>query len=328
VIVVSGATGFIGSHLVARLLRNGHDVVGVSRYDLREESRFLLQDVGGQHFLRTDHTDDRYLDTVIQDYRPSAIIHLDANVNPPGLQRKPLRAVEENFLTTVRWLEASVRHTVPRVIVASSVGVLPSVQYEPIDESHPLVLSNEGPGSGFYGASKGACELFVLSYRTAYGLEFSAVRCSAVFGFGMQWPIGIKPVIDALARDQPLSLPGGGPPRDYTPVDYIAEIFEAAALVPEPPPGILYGATGRAPVTVTQLNEIITSSFPASDITITDENTDPDGVESLYRGTIDMGSTRTALGISQEPPSLATSLVEAVSSHRDFLTWRACSDHG
>lgn len=322
-IVVSGATGFIGSHLVARLRRNGHEVLGVSRYDPREESRFLLQDVGEVGFLRTDHADDLYLDTVIQDYQPSVIIHLDAHVNPPGLQREPLRAVEENFLTTVRWLEASVRHNVPRVIVASSVGVLPSVQYEPIDESHPLVLANEGPGSGFYGASKGACELFGLSYRSAYGVEFSAVRCSAVFGFGMQWPIGIKPVIDAIASNQPVFLPSAGPPRDYTPVDYIAEIFEAAALAPEPPPGIVYGATGRAPVTVAQLNETIMGTFPASDITITDENTDPDGVESLYRGTIDMGPTRTALGMSEEPPSLAASLEEAVSSHRDFLTWRA-----
>lgn len=106
-------------------------------------------------------------------------------------------------------------------------------------------------------------------------------------------------------------------------MDYIAEIFETAALAPEPPPGIVYGATGRAPVTVAQLNETIISPFPASDTAITDENTDPDGVESLYRGTIDMCPTRTLLGISEEPPLGGGPLEEAVSSHRDFPTWRA-----
>lgn len=121
-IVVSGATGFSGSHLVARLRRNGHEVLGVSRYDPREESRFLLQGVGEVGFLRTDHEDDLDQDTVLQGYRPSVSIYLDAHVNPPELQREPLRAVEENVLTTGRWLQTSVGHNVPRVIVASLVG--------------------------------------------------------------------------------------------------------------------------------------------------------------------------------------------------------------
>ncbi len=320
-ILVTGATGFIGSHLVARLGHDGNQVLGVSRYEPRDETRFLLRDCEGVNFLRINGGDDELIDSVVEEYSPHAIIHLDANVNPPRLQHEPHKAVQENFLTTFQWLAASVRHNVKRFILASSVGVLPRIQYEPLDASHPLLLENEGPGSGFYGASKAACELFGLSFRTGHGLEFSAIRCSAVFGFGMQWPIGIKPVLDAIVDGEPAFLSRCGPPRDYTPVDYITEIFQAAALLPEAPPGILYGATGHELVTPTELNETMMKTFPSSTITITEENADPEGIESLYRGVIDMRPTKEALGVGSAT-TLSESLSHAVSLQREFVKWR------
>jgi len=327
VIIVTGATGFIGSHIVARLRLHGHDVLGVSRYDMRDETRFLLRDSGDIPLRRIGRADEKFINQVVAEYRPSAVIHLDANVNPPGLERDPERAVTENFLTTLRWLQACVTYGVPRFILASSIGVLPRVQYEPIDESHPLVLAQEGPGSSFYGASKAACELFGLSFRKSFGLEFSAIRCSAVFGFGMQWPIGIKPAIEAIARGEAFSVPGFGPPRDYTPVDYVVDIFEAATVAATVPPGILYAATGRELVSVSDLNETLIEAFPQAAITVTDESTDPDGIESLYRGVIDMTGTQASLGLGTVNASLGESLQEAVATHRDFLNWKESAKH-
>jgi len=323
VILVTGATGFIGSHLVAALRLAGHDVLGVSRYDPRDETRFLVRDAGEVAFVRMDPDDEDYADRLLAEYRPRVVVHLDANVNPPGLEREPERAVAENFLATFRWMQACVRHGVPRFLLASSIGVLPRVQYEPIDEAHPLVLANEGPGSSFYGASKGACELFGMSFRKSSGLEFSAIRCSAVYGFGMQWPIGIKPAIEAIAAGSPLTVPGYGPPRDYTSVDYVVEIFLAAALADPAPAGILYAATGRELVTVAQLNDTLRAEFPDASITVTDENTDPAGIESLYRGVIDMAPTRHALGLSTPSQTLAQSLRSAVETQRAYTAWLA-----
>jgi nucleoside-diphosphate-sugar epimerase len=325
VILVTGATGFIGSHLVARLASQGHQVLGVGRYEPRAETRFLLRDIDGVEFLLMGRDDSEFVTQVITHYQPSAIIHLDANVNVPGLNEEPEKAVQDNFLSTFSWMDTSVRHGVSRFILASSIGVLPRVQYEPIDESHPIILANEGPGSRFYGASKAACELFGLSFKASSGLQFCAIRCSAVFGFGMQWPIGIKPAVEAIARGEKVSIPGFGPPRDYTPVDYVVDIFEAAATMRDTPPGVLYGATGRPLVSVPDLNQTLLETFPDAEIDVTDDNTDPEGVESLYRGVIDMQPTRRALNLGPPADSLRESLVRDVAQHRAFLEWQESS---
>lgn len=324
-IVVTGATGFIGSHLVAQLRSHGHDVLGVSRYRPRDETLFLQRDLGDIELLIPEKIDLEAIGRIIETYSPSVVIHLDANVNPPGLERDPGKAVRDNFLHAFDWMNACAETGVKRFILASSIGVLPKIQYEPIDAAHPLVLEAEGPGSSFYGASKAAAELFGLSFSKSTDLEFSAIRCSAVYGFGMQWPIGIKPALEAIASGEKVLMPAFGPPRDYTPVSYVADIFEAAALSPAPAPGILYAATGRPLVSVSELNETLSAEFPEADIIVTPEDTDPQGIESLYRGVISMDSTLRALGVPPLEGSLGEHLHSAVSLHRSFLEWSAGS---
>ena len=84
-------------------------------------------------------------------------------------------------------LEAARRTGVRRVVDISSIGVLPAIQYQPIDAAHPILLPDQGPGRGAYGAAKAAGELFGFAYRQAYGLDIRIVRPSAVYGLGMQW---------------------------------------------------------------------------------------------------------------------------------------------
>ena len=326
-ILVTGATGFIGSHLVARLASQGNDVVGVSRYPPRTETDFLLRGTPGVEFLRVARGDNDSITQIITRYHPKTIIHLDANVNVPGLNNEPERAVQENFLSTFSWMNTSFLHGVPRFIFASSIGVLPRIQYEPIDESHPIIVANEGPASRFYGASKAASELFGLSFRASSDLQFSAIRCSAVFGFGMQWPIGIKPTLEGIARREKVSVPGFGPPRDYTPVEHVVDIFEAAATMPQTPPGVMYAATGRPLVSVPKLNQTLLETFPDAEIEVTTENSDPDGVESLYRGMIDMQPTRAALELGPLEEALGQSFIRGVAQHREYLNWRESSTH-
>lgn len=321
-ILVTGATGFIGSHLLARLVASGHDVVGVSRYPERPETKFLLGAHWPANLVEFDRRGSNDVDNLVGRLKPHTVLHLDANVNPPGLEKNPLKALNDNFLVSMEWLAASVKYGVRRFVFASSIGVLPRIQYEPIDASHPLVLESEGPGSGFYGASKAATEVFGLSFRKAYGLNFSSIRCSAVFGFGMQWPIGVKNVVEAVVEGQPVEVPGFGPPRDYTPIDLVVEVFSSAATIDIDTPGIMYAATGRPLVTVSELNETFESVFPRALITVTDENTDPGGIETLYRGVIDTSATREALGIESVPGSLSASLLEYAEKYREFLAWK------
>jgi UDP-glucose 4-epimerase len=321
-ILVTGATGFIGSHLLARCLASGQDVVGVSRYPEREETRFLLGAHGPAKLIEFGRKDSNDVDGLVGRLKPDTIVHLDANVNPPGLEKNPLKALHDNFLVSVEWLAASVKHGVRRFVFASSIGVLPRVQYEPIDAAHPIVLESEGPGSGFYGASKAAVEVFGLSFRKSHGLDFSSIRCSAVFGFGMQWPIGIKNVVERAVEGKSVDLPGFGPPRDYTPVSLVVDVFSSAATLDADIPGVMYAATGRPLVTVPELNETFRTVFPNAPITVTDENTDPGGIETLYRGVIDMNTTREALGLLPLDQSLSESLEEYAEHYREFLAWQ------
>jgi nucleoside-diphosphate-sugar epimerase len=321
-ILVTGATGFIGSHLLTRLVHSGQDVVGVSRYPERDETRFLLRDYGPANLVELGQGPSDDVDDLLRRFRPHTIVHLDANVNPPGLEKNPLKALHDNFQVSMEWLNASVNNGVSRFLFASSIGVLPRIQYEPIDAAHPIVVDNEGPGSGFYGASKAATEVFGLSFRKSFGLGFTSIRCSAVFGFGMQWPIGIKDVVEKSVEGKSVDVPGFGPPRDYTPVDQVVDVFSSAATLDREIPGIMYGATGQPLVTVSDLNETFHSVFPHATITVTEENTDPGGIESLYRGVIDMKTTRESLGLLDPTVSLGESLREYAQLYHEFLEWK------
>jgi nucleoside-diphosphate-sugar epimerase len=321
-ILVTGATGFIGSHLLVRFVAKGEDVVGVSRYPQREETRFLLGANGPVNLVEFGRKDSDDVDDLVGRLKPDTIVHLDANVNPPGLEKNPLKALNDNFLVSMEWLAASIKHGVSRFIFASSIGVLPRIQYEPIDAAHPIVLESEGPGSGFYGASKAAVEVFGLSFRKSYGLDFSSIRCSAVFGFGMQWPIGIKDVVERAVDGKSVTVPGFGPPRDYTPIDLVVDVFSSAATLDSEPMGIMYAATGRPLITVSELNKTFETIFPDAQITVTDENTDPGGIESLYRGVIDMSATRESLSLETATSSLSDSLLAYADSYREFQAWK------
>jgi nucleoside-diphosphate-sugar epimerase len=307
---------------LARFIKSGHEVVGVSRYPERDETRFLVGAHEPATLIEFGGNEPKDVDSLVRQLRPHTIVHLDANVNPPGLEKNPLKALNDNFLVSVEWLAASVKYDVRRFIFASSIGVLPRIQYEPIDAAHPLVLEGEGPGSGFYGASKAATELFGLSFRKSYGLDFSSIRCSAVFGFGMQWPIGIKHVVERAVEGKSVDVPGFGPPRDYTPIDLVVNVFSSAATSDRENPGVMYAATGHPLVTVSELNTTFEVVFPDAQITVTDENTDPGGIETLYRGVIDMSTTRESLGLQPAVESLSDSLLEYAELYREFLAWK------
>src|SRR5260370_40863717 len=66
-----------------------------------------------------------------------------------------------------------------------AIGVLPPIQYQPIDAAHPIILPRQGPGSGAYGVAKAAGELFGFAYQQASGLDVRIIRPSALYGFGM-----------------------------------------------------------------------------------------------------------------------------------------------
>src|SRR5216683_2005133 len=97
------------------------------------------------------------------------------------------------------------------------MGVLPTIQYEPIDGAHPFILPAEGPG-GAYAAAKVGAEAFCYAYQQTYGLDFRTIRPSAMYGFGMQWHAAnyMKEFVEPAVRGESVRLPSGARVRrDY-----------------------------------------------------------------------------------------------------------------
>lgn len=317
-VLVTGAAGFIAGWLQHLLAVQGHRVIGTSRYEFRPESLFVLGDTVPP-LERADVRDVGSLRPVFERNRPDVVIHLDAYVNPVALQGDPMRALEYNFLETVNALELCRDFGVERMIFASSIAVLPSIRYEPVDASHPIITATEGPGGGFYGAAKAAAEIMGMTYAQAFGLDFRVVRPSAVYGFGMQWPIGIKPVVEGLVRGEAVKVAGDAPKRDYTPVQDVAAIFAACVNAASDTDRIFYAGTGRELTTSAELLEEVRTAFPNGDVTVSEESLDPTGIESRYRGVLDMQPARTQLGIETAFSSLADGLSDYAEHYRRFL---------
>ncbi|MDF2990204.1 MAG: NAD(P)-dependent oxidoreductase [Microbacterium sp.] len=320
-ILITGATGFIGAYTARAVRGRGHEVVAVSRYEWRDEARFIL---GGDlpDLARIDTGDPAALETLVRERRPDTIIHLDAYVNPVGLRDDPVRAVEANVEPTLALLELCRRYGVGRFVLASTVAVLPSIRYEPIDAAHPLVTPREGPAGGFYGVSKAVSEMLALGYADAFPLDVRIVRPSAVYGFGMQWPIGVKPVVEGICDGREVDISTSGPPRDFTPVHDVAAIFAAAAECAADSDRVFFAGTGRPLITPTEYLDIVRATFPRARVRAVDENADPAGVESRYRGVVDMTPVREQLGVEPAFATLGDGLAHYAEAYRRFRDTR------
>ena len=320
-ILVTGATGFIGGYLLRALLDSNHDVVGTSRYEYRRETQYVLGDAWKTFpLVRADVRDMQSLREVFDRYRPTCVVHLDAYVSPVELKTDPLRAIEYNFMETVNVLELAREFDTQRVIFASSIAVLPTIRYLPIDANHPLVTATEGPGGGFYGAAKAASEIFGLTYSDSFDVDFRIVRPSAVYGFGMQWPIGIKPVIEGLVRGESVAVAGSAPLRDYTPVEDVAAVFASVVDCDSACDRIFYAGTGAELSSSHDLFNAVRTVFPEGSITLSDSNLDPTGVESRYRGRLDMSPARNQLGLQPHYGDLAEGLAHYANAYSDFTS--------
>ncbi len=320
-IVITGGAGFIGATTARALADLGHRVVLGDISGLTDVGRYILGD-------RVDEIEARHcavdswpsVTELISDVRPDVVVHIASITNPVALEKNPFSALRVNVEGTFNVLEASRQFGVGRVIYFSSIGALPTVQYEPIDAAHPTILPSEGPGAGFYGASKLASEAFSLTYHSTFGLDVRIVRPSAVYGFGMNWPIYIKPMVEASVRGEAVSFDSGGPfPRDYTHVSDVASLVVALLDAPDDADRVFYAATGEPLVTAAELAGIVRDIVPGAEITIADRLSHEDELELRYRGWLSIANGQEQLGWEPTYRSLVDGVRAYVEHYREFL---------
>jgi nucleoside-diphosphate-sugar epimerase len=320
-VLVTGGTGFIGSYAVKALLESGRRVAAFDIRGYTPEGRFVLGDLIDQVTVEEGSIDDwsRVLH-VVNEHRPVDVVHLATITHPVFLFTNPMPGVRVNFEGTINVLEASRIFDIRRIVYFSSIGVLPARQYEPIDAAHPIFLPKDSVPTGVYGASKIASEAFCFAYNQAFGTDFRTVRPSAVYGFGMQWPIFVKPMVEGAVRGETVTFESGGPfPRDYTHASDLASLAVACLDGPDDADRIFYGATGEPLVTAGDVARIVMELVPGSRIEIPDVLTEADQMELPYRGRLSIENNRTQLGWEPRFKNIRDGLASYVERYRAFL---------
>jgi UDP-glucuronate 4-epimerase len=217
--LVTGGAGFIGSHLCERLLQAGHGVwalddlnpfydPAIKRGNLREIEK------AGQPFtfVPGDVTDPACLDQLLGGARFDQIIHLAARAGVRPSLLEPALFQRVNVEGTAQLLEAARRHSVKKIIIASSSSVYGINARVPFTESDPI-FSPISP----YAASKLACEALGHVYHHLYGMDVVMLRFFTVYGPRQRPDLAIHKFARLIDAGKPIPVFGdGAAARDYT----------------------------------------------------------------------------------------------------------------
>lgn len=239
-VLVTGAAGFIGFHLVERLLAEGHRVVGVDSltpyYDpaLKAARLVQLQRHDGFRFHRVDVADMPAVDQVLADARPEVVIHMAAQAGVRHSLIAPGDYLQANLVGFGAVLEACRRHDVRHLVYASSSSVYGATSPSPFDVHEPA----DHPVS-LYAATKRANELMAHSYSYLFGLPTTGLRLFTVYGPWGRPDMAYYAFAEAILDGRPLQLMGDGSAvRDFTFVDDVVEgIVRVADHIPGGDPG-------------------------------------------------------------------------------------------
>lgn len=242
-VLVTGGAGFIGSHLVDRLLSVGHRVVVVD--DL---STGRLQNLNkGATFYHSSITNPS-LEEVFEREHPDIVDHLAAQISVSQSVKDPVKDAETNIQGTLRLIELSRRYGVEKFIFSSSGGAIyGEPTYLPCDEEHPI-----NPISP-YALSKHVAEEYLSLYNHIYRLHYVTLRYGNVYG-PRQDPHGEAGVVGIFA----MAMLEGKRPRIYGTGDqerdfiYVDDVVDANVLAMEQGEGEYNIGTGQA----TSINRI------------------------------------------------------------------------
>jgi len=231
VVLVTGAAGFIGSHVCAALLRAGHRVVGLDNFDAfypraikqRNLRRIEVQASGGRstlgsfEFIERDITDEKALLATLEGRPLDGIIHLAARAGVRPSIDDPVGYAHANVTATACMLHAAAKLNARRIVIASSSSVYGDNTKAPFredaDVSQPI-----SP----YAASKRACELMGYTHWHLTKMPTAMLRFFTVYGPGQRPDLAISQFMRKAMNDEEITLYGDlSTSRDYTYIDDI-----------------------------------------------------------------------------------------------------------
>ena len=215
-ITVTGGAGFIGSHLVDRLIEDGHTVQVID--NLYTGNKEFVHSKA--QFVELDIRDPK-LYSVLEEFRPDYIFHEAAQTEVSTSMSDPMLDCDINLMGLINLLNAAVKLDVKKFLMPSSAAVYGNLDTLPLNEN---MIGNP---SSFYGLTKLTTEHYLRIYHEAFGLPYVCYRYSNVFG-PRQGNGGEGGVISifakAIVQDSPIIIYGDGKQtRDFIYVDDVVE---------------------------------------------------------------------------------------------------------
>lgn len=234
-VLITGADGFIGSHLVEEVVAAGGKVAALAQYNAFGSNGWLdeLDDkvLGETEIHRGDIRDPYYINRLVAGR--DVVFHLAALIAVPYSYHAPQSYVDVNLTGTLNVLEACRTHGVERMIHTSTSEVYGTAQETPITENHPL------QGQSPYAASKIAADAMVEAYVRSYGLPALILRPFNTYG-PRQSERAVIPTIIRQALDpncEVIKVGDTAPERDFNYVSDTVDAFLAAGHIE----GLEYG---------------------------------------------------------------------------------------
>ncbi len=297
-IMITGGSGFLGTYVIRQLAERGDRVISFDAVGPSAELAALTAPYEGQIVrVRGQILDLASLLRAVQQYKVERIFHAAALYDPPYSLDEPAITFQVNVNGTINVLEAARLMGVQRVVQSSSIAVYMPRQYEPIDEKHPILTPSAGNPLGPYGASKAAAEIVGLTYYSTNGVDFIALRNSAIYGYGMRYPMYIKPMVENSVRGLPTRFATGGDMRrDYTHVKDIAQAVIKALDVPsETLSQRVFNIGSGAMSSASQVAETVRAILPNADIEVGSGLSDLEQSDMRARGLLDLTAARQQL---------------------------------
>ena len=249
-VLVTGGAGFIGSNLVAELIREDNDVTVLDNFTTGFRSNLAPMPI--VRVVEGDVRDRNDVEEAMQGIE--VVFHLAASVGNKRSIDDPVTDAAVNVLGTVNILEAARKHGVRKIITSSSAGIFGELKTLPIREDHPV--EPDSP----YGCTKLCEEKLCLAYSKLYPVEVVCLRYFNVYGPNQRYDAygnAIPIFVFRMLRGEPVYIFGDGEQtRDFV---HVTDVVRANILAAETAgiSGAFNIASGTA-VTVNELVRIIT----------------------------------------------------------------------
>jgi UDP-glucose 4-epimerase len=240
-VLVTGGSGFIGSHVVDKLRARGHEPV---IYDLRPSP---WHEKGGVETVLGSITDREALERAL--HSCDAVAHLAAVADVNDVHAEPEDAERVNARGTVAVLEAARRAGVKRIVYASTIWVYSDCHEEAVDEDTLLPAP-----SHLYTSTKLAGELYCKAYQELYGIDYTILRFGIPYGPRAREAAVIPAFVGKALRGEPLTLAGdGSQSRRFV---YVEDLADGVALgLSDVAAGRVYNLASDENVTIRQIAE-------------------------------------------------------------------------